>query len=394
MLRKYIRQILSEGMCPIRGASYGGIPSSGNFLTHKEYTVAASNYFEAAHCILGSLGRRVGAPGQTEWHSMVAGEKGHLLEEIGIMLKVVGEYKKEIYVRQLNDLSDYKEEYREQVAQTNQNMIDDIREKSPALIALAEQNSKMLDDVKLKEPEFPDSVYKVGKLTYEAIQVVAQNLLNSTQNWDEDKIVLQADNAWAQRSTSAVTNRLNDAIQDMIKDLGPSKPDHVSSDDDDLIDSIMKDLFEDVTLSTLSISSPYDLDPDLKSKHKAFMKEYHRIAPQSPLHPRQRYWYMGESEESDRPCIVITEIGPWDGLMHLASIQTSPRGECEAKGYASKIMNVIVEIADETGVALSLDPSPFGSERLGVKDLEAWYSKVGFKPDDERGGEWVRQPKK
>ena len=385
MLRKYIRQILLEASCPIRGAHYGGIPSTGNFLTHKEYTVAAANYFEAAHCILGSLGRRIGAPGQTEWHSMVTGEKGHLLEEIGIMMKTVREYKKEIYVRQVNDISDYKAEYQEQVAKTNQDMINDIREKSPALISLAEQNAKMLDDVKLDEPEFPDSVYKVGKLTYKAIQVVAQNLLDSTRFWDEDKTIPPADNAWAQQSTLTITSQLEDAIQEMIRDLGPE------TSSSQLLDDIVDGLFEDVTHS---FKSPYDLDPDLESKHKAFMKEYHRVAPQNPMYPRQRYWYMGESEESDRHCLVLTEIGPWDGHIHLASIHTSPKGECEAKGYASKVMNVIVEIADETGVALSLDPHPFGSKRLGVKDLKAWYRKVGFKPDRSRGGEWIRQPKK
>jgi DNA polymerase III epsilon subunit-like protein len=143
----------------------------------------------------------------------------------------------------------------------------------------------------------------------------------------------------------------------------------------------------------LDLSSPHDVELDLKEKHDAFMKEYHRVAPQNPMYPRQRYWYMGESEESDRHCLVLTEVGPWDGLIHVASIHTSPKGECESKGYASKVMNVIVEIADEIGVALSLDPHPYGSKRLGVKDLKAWYRKVGFKPDRSRGGEWVRQPK-
>ena len=123
-----------------------------------------------------------------------------------------------------------------------------------------------------------------------------------------------------------------------------------------------------------------------------FMKEYHRIAPGNPFNPKQRTWHMGESGESDKQCLVKTEIGPWDGYMHLASIHVTPRGECEAKGYASKVMNAILEMADEYSVAMSLNPEPFGSKRLGLRDLQKWYRKVGFKPDPERHGEWIREP--
>ena len=129
-----------------------------------------------------------------------------------------------------------------------------------------------------------------------------------------------------------------------------------------------------------------------EDRQKAFMREYHRAAPQNPMDPRQRYWYMGKSEESGRHCLVMTEIAPFAGLIHLSSIHTSPAGECEAKGYASKVLSKIVKIADDTGVALSLDPRPFGSKRLGVKDLKAWYRRAGFEPDRSRGGELVRQP--
>lgn len=219
LLRRYVRQILSENMCPIRGSQYGGIPSSGGFGADKEYTVAAQRYFEAAHCILGSLGKRVGAEGKTEWHSMANGEYEHLSEEIGIMMSVVNEYHKDVYVRQLNDVSDYKEEWQDRIREYNEAAVADIRKTSPELIQLAQSRLAMLDNVVKNEPEFPDSVYQVGRLTYESIITAAEALLMSVKNWDQTKRIEPHENAWAQRSVKAMTIRLNSAIQNMFQEL-------------------------------------------------------------------------------------------------------------------------------------------------------------------------------
>ena len=212
--------MINENMCPIRGAYYGGIPAGGGFQAHKEYTVAAQQYFEAAHCILGSLGKRIGAEGETEWHSMVSGERAHLTEEIGIMLKVVNEYHKELYVRQLNDISQYKEEYQDEVREFNEGAIVDIRKKSPKLIALAQDRLSMLENVIKNEPEFPHSVYQVGRLTYESIIVAAEALLVSVEDWDQTKRIEPHKNAWAQRNVRGMTEKLNGAIQSMFQELG------------------------------------------------------------------------------------------------------------------------------------------------------------------------------
>jgi len=220
LLRKYIRGLLTENMCPIRGAYYGGIPAGGGFQSHKEYTVAAQRYFEAAHCILGSLGKRIGAEGETEWHSMVAGEREHLTEEIGIMLSVVDEYDKDLYVQQLNDLSQYREEYHDEIREYNEGAVADIKKKSPKLIALAQDRLSMLENVIKNEPEFPRSVYNVGRLTYEAIIVAAQALLVSVQNWDQTKRIEPRDNAWRRPGVKGITKELNSAIQNMFQDLG------------------------------------------------------------------------------------------------------------------------------------------------------------------------------
>ncbi len=222
LLRKYISSLLSENMCPIRGAWYGGIPAGGGFAAYKEYTVGAQRYAEAAHCILGSLGRRVGAEGETEWHSMVAGEKEHLLEEIGIMQNSISEYSKDLYISQFNDLSRYREEYREETKEFNQGAIDDIKKKAPSLEAKASAALKQLIAVKESEPEFPNSVYKVGLYTYQCLGLLAMAMLRSTEGWDENNQLDPSLNAFKDPKLIARTVLLEQAIDDMIKELGPA----------------------------------------------------------------------------------------------------------------------------------------------------------------------------
>ena len=116
--RNYLKE--EEGIgCPIRGAIYGGIPSGGDFLATTEYEVAASNIAEAAHCILGSLGKRIGALAgdmdKSEWEGMVYGETEHLTEEIGIIVKALEEYQRDVYTRQINDIDQYKPEHQDRI---------------------------------------------------------------------------------------------------------------------------------------------------------------------------------------------------------------------------------------------------------------------------------------
>jgi len=122
-----------------------------------------------------------------------------------------------------------------------------------------------------------------------------------------------------------------------------------------------------------------------------FMAEYDSISKTNPLNPRINYWYMGKKDGAD--CLVLTDISEWDGAIHVGSIQTVPPDVCEGEGYASQVMNKLVDLADKHGVPMSLDPKPFGSEKLGVKDLKSWYRRAGFKPNDDWGGEWWRDPK-
>ena len=226
LAREYVRQLLTEAAegisCPIRGAWYGGMPAGGGFSSHKEYTVGAQRYGEAAHCILGSLGRRVGAHGEDEWHSMVAGEKEHLLEEIGIMQKSIDTYADDLYINQFNNLSQYKEEYREQAAEYNQGAIDNIKKMSPKLEAKATAALKQLIAVKESEPDFPDSVYKVALYTYQCLGLLAKAMTRSIEGWDENKQLDPSLNAFKDAKLVTRTDLLAQAIDDMIRELGPA----------------------------------------------------------------------------------------------------------------------------------------------------------------------------
>tara|TARA_Y100000593_G_scaffold89269_1_gene173183 strand:- start:6107 stop:6733 length:627 start_codon:yes stop_codon:yes gene_type:complete len=206
-------------MCPIRGHNYGGIPSSGGYNSIMEYNVGAARYAEAAHCILGSLGKRVGYDGKTEWHAMARVEEEHLNEEIGIMMDVVSEYSKDVYVMQLNDVTQYKEEYQDRMRETAERAVQDIRDVSPKLIANATEKLSRLESVKASEQEFPDSVFEVGKLAYLSIIYLAEALLESVEDWDDTKTIKRHKNAYGNEQLQATTYTLNTAIDWMIKDL-------------------------------------------------------------------------------------------------------------------------------------------------------------------------------
>ena len=223
-LREHVRALLREAeaegvQCPIRGAWYGGMPAGGGFQPHKEYTVAAQRYAEAGHCILGSLGRRMGAEGKSEWHSMVGSEREHLLEEIGIMQQVMAEYSNDLYIGQFNDLSQYREEFREETAEYSEGAIADIKKTSPRLEEKATANLHRLIAIKEAEPEFPDSVYKVALYTYQCLGLLARAMLASIEGWDENKQLDHRLNAFKDPKLATRTDLLESAIDEMIQDL-------------------------------------------------------------------------------------------------------------------------------------------------------------------------------
>ena len=65
-------------------------------------------------------------------------------------------------------------------------------------------------------------------------------------------------------------------------------------------------------------------------------------------------------------------------------------------GIGSRVLKKLIDKADELGIPLTLNPSPYGDDdrRLEEEDLEAWYVKYGFVNQGPINGETImrREP--
>ena len=64
------------------------------------------------------------------------------------------------------------------------------------------------------------------------------------------------------------------------------------------------------------------------------------------------------------------------------------------KGIASRLFTEVCAEADRQGITLMLIISPDGSPgSLTREQLTAWYQRLGFHPDEEHPGWWIRLPR-
>jgi len=108
---------LIQEACPIATQAYGGLPDAGGYESNTEYEIGAQSFAEAAHCILGSLGKALGDNG-------LRYELGHISEEMGIIRKVIREYSKELYTTRVWENHPYKEKSVESIRQTSKKLRD------------------------------------------------------------------------------------------------------------------------------------------------------------------------------------------------------------------------------------------------------------------------------
>jgi hypothetical protein len=94
---RYKNYLAENNMSPLNTHMYGGIPDGGEYRSNTEYEIGHQAFVEAAHCILGSLGKM-------NRGSMV--ESGHIHEELGIMIKVMKEYSRSLYTERLKEYYD------------------------------------------------------------------------------------------------------------------------------------------------------------------------------------------------------------------------------------------------------------------------------------------------
>lgn len=168
MARRVAELYLQAGSCPVRSKLYGGIPDGGGYATHSELEVGAQRIAEAAHCVLGSLGRNLGAEGQ-DWGRMLKFELGHIEEETDLIAGLVKEYAKPLYLKRLVGAYIAGET-------SAQKSVVSILKASKSLHATA---SKAREALSKYRGEMPDDVYRTALITYGLLVDLSKAMNNS-----------------------------------------------------------------------------------------------------------------------------------------------------------------------------------------------------------------------
>jgi hypothetical protein len=113
---------LIQEACPIATQVYGGLPDGGGYGSNTEYEIGAQSFAEAAHCILGSLGKALGDNG-------LRYELGHISEEMGIIRRVIREYSKDLYITRVWENHPYKEKSVESIRSSSKKLRETARQK-------------------------------------------------------------------------------------------------------------------------------------------------------------------------------------------------------------------------------------------------------------------------
>lgn len=193
-IKDVLYRSLLEEPCPIQTKLYGGIPSGGGFRSNTEYEVGAQRAAEAAHCILGSLGKRVGR--DLGWKSVYRFEMGHIREELGIIKYVMKEYNRSLYNDRLltgNTLSG---------ART----VESIRKVAPKLKKLAQMNLRAWNQQK----GVPSDIKDTGQQTYQFLIVLSDVLLDSVRVYPA-----RVTNAYKDTKLRNQVSKLSSAVRSM-----------------------------------------------------------------------------------------------------------------------------------------------------------------------------------
>lgn len=343
------------GSCPVRSMHYGGLPSDGGFRPIKEFGVGLTRAFEAAHCVLGSLGRHLGK-NRDDWSAMIQTESGHLNEEIGIIRDVLREYSRPIYRNQMmsEDIQYYLPEDREQVTKGIERQVNDIRRSGPKLSSLSKRLGKQFAS-NLRDEGAPEPWTNLALSTYLFVKELADASVKSVQKWP-DEIGDPFSDPRVTKAFSSMENYFNQ----LLRWRGDSRR---GSQEGNL---------------------------------NAFMAEYERRTFDNPIDPRMRVWSYRTSEGEDLP-LVMTEIRPTPRRTDLASIwfKSIISPERQGVGQASHVLKRITEIADKHGVSMWLNPVPFGTvpNALSSAKLKSWYKRHGWEMMEGRRDVMIRKPK-
>jgi len=184
---KIAKRVLSRA-CPI-SKEYGGIRSGGGFDDYTEYEVAARGISEAAHCILGSLGRIYGATIRNIRH----GEDGHLKEEIGIIKNIMVEYSNPRYIK------DWFVEDADKSIESMQRVSANLKRKANALKG----------DLISNKGKYSDYLFEAAKATYELLEILGNEILGSVRGVE----ILPSKNAFDSGSLKNAVKKLSVSIK-------------------------------------------------------------------------------------------------------------------------------------------------------------------------------------
>jgi hypothetical protein len=174
-----------NNLCPIRTKEYGGLPSDGGFSGFREFGVGLVRAFEAAHCLLGSLGRHLGK-NKDDWSNMLSLEHGHLLEEIQIIRTVLNEYSNPLYRNRmlLDDLDDYFPSDKEKIKENTLRQIENIQTAGPKLSSLAKELSKQFVD-NLQNDQIPKPWVNLVLSIYLFVKELSEAAVRSVSEWPD-----------------------------------------------------------------------------------------------------------------------------------------------------------------------------------------------------------------
>jgi len=195
-------KLTESSSCPIRTQMFGGILTVGGYDDGKEYLVGGREIAEAAHCILGSLGK------QKDWKTMLKVEQGHIEEEMDIIDKTIKEYSKPVYGHDMVDFSDYKKEYQERERKSAEKTVAEIKKQSPVLRELAKKQLKKWK----QQTDVPKEIKVVGEQSYLLLIELADSLEFSVKDYPK-----QVNNAYQKSTLRTAAQKLRQAIDAMFK---------------------------------------------------------------------------------------------------------------------------------------------------------------------------------
>lgn len=201
------RQYLTEASsCPIKTQIYGGLPGGGGYGSGTEYEIGAQQIAEAAHCILGSIGKTFSG-------NDLRLERGHIMEELGIIKRAVKEYAKPLYTERIFRNPEevramhYKEDYIDTVLGYSKKSVESIRTNSPKLERIARAKKQAIDK------DYDPALQTLIEATYDVVIVLAQEMARGVKNWPQQEV----DNAFQSSRLQAAVKNLDRAVAEVYR---------------------------------------------------------------------------------------------------------------------------------------------------------------------------------